>query len=201
MHYSVGVSTTKPMSKPFISLASFSLGFSQFGTGQANFALGKHNGLYTAEPASFYSDLLDNVKKMHVILHDMDPGQRRAWHTNGERAILHMILQGQAMGKYHIQGDSVDLQAAQPLSPSSVRRAMLANVDIDVMHDTHLKDSKVFTITFKDLVREHYTRLGGFQATLVKAVSTGIEWGLDWGKHVQGYEYREVIEREPYMSI
>ncbi|KAE8452013.1 hypothetical protein EG329_002178 [Mollisiaceae sp. DMI_Dod_QoI] len=173
----IGFSNTNRPSKQVVALTGVSVGFGHIGTGQANFTFGAHNSAYTADKPSYYLDVLDDAKQIHVILQDME--QRRAWHTDGERAILHMILHRQAIGAYKIEGKAIELQTADLESPDSVRIAMTGNANVVVVHDQHMDKRDVGTKLFKDLVGDLYARLEGLEENAKKIIRAGIELKLD----------------------
>ncbi|CZR65722.1 uncharacterized protein PAC_15622 [Phialocephala subalpina] len=195
----IGFSNTNTPPKRVVALTGVSVGFAHVGTGQATFTIGRQNGSYTADKPTYYLETLDNAKQIHVILHDME--QRRAWHTDGERAILHTILHRQAMGAYVTKGKSVELQYADLMSPSSVRAAMESNANVVVMHDHHMDKREVDTKLFKDLVGDLYARLEGLEANAEKLALAGVQLKLDWKKRAQGYEYMDLVQSKHKMLI
>ncbi|KUJ21185.1 uncharacterized protein LY89DRAFT_429259 [Mollisia scopiformis] len=195
----VGFSNANKPSGRVVALTGISVGFSHIVTGQASFAFGQHNGPYTASAPYWYLDVLEAAKDIHVIIQDME--QRRAWQTDGERAILHMILHNQAMNLQEIKGKLVELQKADSRSPSSVRAAMIQNANTVVMNDLHMDKREVSDKLFRDLVGDMYTRLEGLEGNAEKVTLAGIELKLDWRRRVQGFEYKDLVQKKHKMFI
>lgn len=171
------------------------MGFSRGLTGQLTFTFGKHNGSHTPERPKYYSEILDNSRRIHIILQDME--ERRAWQTDGERLILHVILHQRALGTYKIDGENVDLHAADSRYPESVREAMLWNRDVVIRQDDqHMKKAEVHQKTFKDLVADLCYRLDALQEDSNTALP-GIEIKLDLRKGIVGKEYMDLVQLEP----
>ena len=171
------------------------MGFSHFaGAGTATVSFGRHNGLYTAERPNYYLDLLDDAKQIHVILQDMT--ERRAWQTNGESAILQIILHRHAMGKYTIGGKLVNLSKASIGDASSIRRAMVQNANIEVARDQHMKEDTIRTKLFREVVGEFYAILEGLEGHSEEVATAGIELRMDWRRRISGYEYMELFHRK-----
>lgn len=195
----VGYSKTNKSSRLMVNITGGSVGFSYFATGTVTYSIGKHNGPYTAERSNFYEDILDDARQIHVVLQDME--QRRAWQTNAERAILHIIMHRQAKVTYKVDGSIVELQTADPGDPSSVRKAMLDNATRIITHDQCMKENMVQAKLFKDVVGELYYIFEGLEAKSDEISTEGIKLGLDWRKHTQGYEYMELVQRKHRVQI
>jgi hypothetical protein len=195
----VGYSKANKPSRKLVNITGGSVGFSYFATGTATFSFGKHSGPYTAERSNFYEDLLDDARQIHVVLQDM--AQRRAWQTNAERAILHIILHRHAMGVYKIDGSVVKLQTADPSNPFSVREAMLQNATRIIAYDQHMKEGMVQTKLFKDVVGELYCVFEGLEAKSDEISGEGIKLRLDWRRRTQGYEYMELVQRKHRVQL
>ena len=199
-HGSIGFSHTNRPSRNVVALTGGSIGFGHFGgVGTAVFSFGRHNGLYTAEKSTYYTDLLDDAKQIHVVLQDMK--QRRAWQTNGESTILQVILHRHAMGTYNVGGRAVNLCKANPGDPSSIRRAMIQNTNIEVAHDQYMKENVVKTKRFRDLVGELYAILEGLEGHSEEVTTAGIKLKTDWRRRITGYEYMELIQKKHKMQV
>ncbi|KAF1958373.1 hypothetical protein CC80DRAFT_29776 [Byssothecium circinans] len=187
----ISYTKTPYLSKKVLSLTGASIGFQQFGTGSINFAIAKQNRMHRIEKAQYYKDLLDAAKQIPVVLQDME--DRRAWYADGERVILHVILHRHTLNPFKANGP-VQLQSASPNDPASVRQAMMVNADILVSLDRDMERPGIQSKSFKDLVNELYTVLEGLMAETVDIA--GIALPMDWKKHIQGWEYMDVVSRK-----
>ena len=175
------------------------MGFSYFGTGSLNFKIGSHNGQFTAERPLFYSNLLNDAKALDVILQDEQ--SRRAWQTDGERIILHMILHQQEKGDFTLNKKLVELRAAEPTYASSVRQAMNINANVIMIEDYHLEKREATKKLFIDMASELFSRLELLKAHSRETIDAGIELRLEWERRIQGFEYMDLIEKRPTMFI
>ncbi|KAF1971922.1 hypothetical protein BU23DRAFT_569422 [Bimuria novae-zelandiae CBS 107.79] len=193
---SIQYSKAGPLSKSTISLTSFSVGFQQWGAASLNYTIRNNQGYYRNAMAEFYLDLLDDAAQIDVVLQDME--DRRAWHTNAETMILHMILHRHDCGRLRGNNNTtLMLVKADADDPSSVRSAMLSNADTIIGPDQHLKDTNVTNKSFIDLVKELYTVLEALQATQEDLEKeAGFEVTLDRGYRVSGWEYRSLVDRQ-----
>jgi hypothetical protein len=189
----IGYTKTPYLSKKVLSFTGASIGFQQFGAGSLNFAISKRGRMHHLDKAQYYQDLLDAAKQIPVILQDMQ--DRRAWYADGERIILHVILHRHAIRPYNANG-IVQLASAEPGDLDSVRKAMLDNADVLVSYDRDMGQAGLQSKTFKDLVNELYSILEGLMAETVDIADAGIELKLDWKKHVQGWEYMDLVNRK-----
>jgi len=198
-YHTIDFSKASTPSKRVVALSGVSVGFGHIGTGQANFTFGKHSGSYTADKPNYYSDVLDDAKQIHVILQDTE--HRRAWQTDGERAILNLILHRHAKGAYTIENKAIELVPADSKVSSSVRSAMLQNANLVVTQDYHMEKREVNTKLFKDVVGDLYARLEGLEANAETVELAGIELKLDGRRRIQGYEYMDLVQKKRKMLI
>jgi hypothetical protein len=198
-YHTIGFSKANNPSKRVVALSGVSVGFGHIGTGQANFTFGKHSGSYTADKPNYYSDVLDDAKQIHVILQDTE--HRRAWQTDGERAILNLILHRHAKGAYTIENKAIELVPADSKVSSSVRSAMLQNANFVVTQDYHMEKREIHTKLFKDVVGDLYARLEGLEANAETVELAGIELKLDGRRRIQGYEYMDLVQKKRKMLI
>jgi hypothetical protein len=192
-HTKTGYTKLPKLSRTVVSLTGASIGFNYFASGGATFALGKKDGIHHASNPGFYEDLLDDSKQIHVILQDMK--DRRAWHTDGERLILNLILQQHAQSPFTNGERKVFLQAADMALPESVRNSMLENSNVVLKLDQHLEKAVVNKKYFRDLVHELYGVLEGLEAHIELVKKAGVELKLDWRKRIQGWEYLSMVNR------
>ncbi|KAF2500867.1 hypothetical protein BU16DRAFT_602962 [Lophium mytilinum] len=192
-YLSVGYTKTSYLSKRVLSLTGASVGFQQFGAGSLQFAILKKDGMHHADRAQFYADLLDDAKQIPVILQDME--DRRAWYTDGETAILHIIFHRHVLRRFEVS-QTVQIVSADPTDPQSVRQAMLSNADIPMICDRSMETLGLQSKSFKHLVQELYSMLEGFMEQTTEITETGIEMKLSWKKHVQGWEYMDLVNRK-----
>ena len=172
-----------------------SIGFQQYGTMSLNFALGKKDGYYHNKTADFYQDLLHDAAQIHVVLQDME--DHRAWLANAEIMILHIILHHHAVKSSEGNSEMIQLQAANPGDPFSVRQAMIANADIVIRNDKHMNEATITSKRFQDLVSELYTLFEGLMATQEElAKETGLEINFDRANHLHGWEYLDLVNRK-----
>jgi hypothetical protein len=195
----IGFSNTNRPSRKVVTLTGGTVGFSYIGTGTAAFSIGRYNGPFSAEKSNYYLDVLNDAKQIHVILQDME--QRRAWQTDAERAILHIILHRHTMGAYVIDGEIVKFRTADADAPGSIRQAMVENADIVVAHDQHMTKRIVKTKVFRDLVEELYAVFEGLDANARNEAIAGIELKMDWKKRIQGYEYMDLVHRKHSVQL
>ena len=189
-----------PVSKRYISLTGFTVGFSKLGQGALNFAFGKKDGIFHNETREYYEDLLDDAAQIHVVLQDMK--DRRAWWTSSEAIILQIIIHRHAQKSFKVDEKPVGLATAVPYDPLSVRQAMLDNADIDVKRDLHLTEAQVNTQKFKDLVKELYTQFEGIQANQEEfARESGWELRGDSMTHLYGWEYMDFVNRKHLLKL
>jgi hypothetical protein len=191
-YLAIGYSKMPLLSKKRVSLTSATIGFSHIGTGTANFTFGKKDGVYHAEKPQFYEDLLDDARQIHVIL--QDTRTRRAWHTNAEVVILHIILHRREL-KLSKADRKTEFRTADAEIPSSVRVAMRANSNIVIMSGEHMDKRELKTKVFRDLVGELYTTIEGLKA-YSEDVASGIELKLDWKRLIQGWEYMDLVDKK-----
>jgi hypothetical protein len=188
-----GYTKTPYLSKKVLSLTGASIGFQQFAAGGLNFAVSKRSKMHRIEKAQYYIDLLDAAKQIPIVLQDMV--DRRAWLVDGERLILHIILHRHAIKPFVVNG-AVLFESASPNDPTSVREAMIANVDKLVSLDRDIQRPGIRDKFFKDLVNELYTILEGLMAETTDIADAGIAMNLDWKKHIQGWEYMDVVHQK-----
>jgi hypothetical protein len=193
-YMATGYSKASRSSRKIVSLTGGSFGFSKIGAGSVTFALGKKDGLYNADKSKFYEDLLDDARQTHVILQDAE--DKRAWHTDAERVILHIILHRHALRPFKVDGKVANIWAAEAQVPNSVRHAMLKNADTIVVRGHHMESSVVTEKLFRDVVGELFTMIDGLHATSQRAVNAGIELKLDRRRRIQGWEYMDLVQRK-----
>lgn len=170
------------------------IGFQQWGAAGVNFTLGRQQGFYRNEIAEFYRDLLNDSSNLHVVLQDMEA--RRAWHTDAETMILHIILHRYELGAFNISKPPIHLERAKFDNPNSVREAMLSNRDISIEIDKHLKEAGVNNKQFSHIVNELFQVFDGLQANQRQMTRKG---GFDLnglrGRDVCGWEYLDLVNR------
>lgn len=191
-YLAIGHSKTPLLSKRVVNLVGATVGFSYIGTGTANFAFGKKDGVYHAEKSTFYEDLLDDARQVHIVVHDTK--EHRAWHTNAEVAILQIILHRYEL-KSRTRSRAVEFRMANAAVPDSVRDAMFANQDIVVMRSQRMDNSEVNTKRFRDLVGEIFTTIEGLKAYSEDVTAAGIELKMNWKRHVHGWEYMDLVDK------
>ena len=162
-------------------------------TVQATVAVRNRQAPYAAVKPNFYRDLLNDAKQMQVIL--QDTGKRRAWQTNVERVILHIILDLQAKGEF---GENVKLTKADVKDPESVRKAMEENRSRELHQDQHIENRKITGKLFIDLVRELWEKFELLHANLADVAATDTKLRVDCQKRIYGYEYKELLERRNF---
>lgn len=192
-------SKIKPLSKNVLKLTGGSVGFTKIATASAHFSIGRKDGTYHAQHSEFYEDLLDDARQTHVILQDMT--QRRAWHTDGQRFILHAILNRHSLKPYRVDCKLVKFDSAVCDQPDSVFGSMVQNRDLILRRDQHLDKEDVQVKLFRDEVRELYQMLEGLQAETENVFEAGIELKLSWEQQVQGWNYMEFLQRKPRMKV
>ena len=170
------------------------IGFQQWGAAGVNFTLGRHQGFYRNEIAEFYRDLLNDSSNLHVVLQDMEA--RRAWHTDAETMILHIILHRCELGAFNVSDSPMHLERAKFDNPNSVREAMLANRDISIEIDKHLKEAGVNNKQFSHIVNELFQVFDGLQASQRQITRKGgFELNGLRGRDVCGWEYLDLVNR------
>jgi hypothetical protein len=102
-------------------------GFSYFGVLQASVDLRRNLNRHRMNDATeYYDDLLDRAQDLPVILYDDMGASGRAWMTDGEHAILHLIIQRASLGLYDADTHE-QLYHATAGDATSVRTTMLLN--------------------------------------------------------------------------
>ena len=154
---------------------------------------------YHAQHCEFYEDLLDDARQTHVILQDMT--QRRTWHTDGQRFILHAILNRHSLKPYRVDCKLVKFDSAVCNQPDSVSGSMVQNRDLILRRDQHLDKEDVQVKLYRDEVRELYQMLEGLQAETENVSEAGIELKLSWEQQLQGWNYVEFLQRKHRMKV
>jgi hypothetical protein len=127
--------------------------------------------------------------------------QRRAWHTDGQRFILHAILNRHSLNPYSVDCELVKFDSAICNQPGSVFGSMVRNRDLILRQDQHLDKKDIEVKLFRDEVRELYQMLEGLQAETENVSEAGIELKLSWEQQVQGWNYMEFLHRKPRMKV
>jgi hypothetical protein len=175
-----------------------SFGFSKLVTATVNYQFGRKEGTFHAGKAQFLEDLLDDARQIHVILHDT--AQRRAWHTDGERLILHSIIHQHTRKPYRVDGEPITIVCAEP-DQLSVSSAVLKNANLVLRRDQHLSKVEVKEKRFIDEFQELFERLEGLQAELGEVSEAGLEMKLPWIQKVQGWSYVNWISHKAKMTV
>jgi hypothetical protein len=198
--------TLKPADE--LQVSQTTIGFSYFVTGSVTFAIGKNNGSFQSGTPKWYNGILDSASQTHIILQDMDEKNRRAWHTNGERLILQTILHRHLLKAYTVDGATIDLQAADPNDPDSVRVAMHNNAQKVLEHDQDTESNEIKSVMFKTLVAELYTILDGLQSilgSLKDHTKAMLKIHLDLKRpqrpRILGWEYMDLVGRKARMDM
>jgi hypothetical protein len=194
-YQSVGYSNTPGFSKRTISLTNISFGFQQWGTLALGFTLAKKDGYYHHQKSDFYVDMLDDAAQMSVVLQDME--DRRAWLTNAETMILHIILHRNTIKPMKEKGRTMGLQAGVQDDPLSVRQAMLSNQDFAIRTDKQMNGGTVTDKLYQHLVSELFTIFEGLEGVQEEiAKESGKELKLDEPNRLQGWEYLDIVNRK-----
>lgn len=174
-------------------LEKLSIGFGQWGTATAEITLGKKDGFRSTRPGD-YETLLNDAKGTQVILHDTT--HRRAFQTNAEDLILHILLHRRredppTAGQYKVD----ELQSASPdRQETSARAAMLSNAEMLYAVRTPLSGSKRKEIRFKHEVKLLYSTLDGLWANAYAAGDGNlVKLNFRFGPAVAGWEYMDVV--------
>lgn len=169
------------------------IGFSQWGTATAEITLGKKDGFRSIRPDD-YETLLNDARSTHVILHDTT--HKRAYQTNAEDLILHILLHRRSVDPPTTSITKVDdLQFANANRQTlSARTAMLSNAEKIYAVRTALSSSKYSVNSFKHEVKLLYSTLDGLWAQANAGTGKSVKLGLDLGQAVTGYEYMDVMK-------
>ena len=127
--------------------------------------------------------------------------QRRAWHTDGQRFILHTILNRHSLKPYSVDCELIKFNSAVCDQPDSVHSSIVKNRDLILRRDQHLNKNDIQVKLFRDEVRELYQILEGLQAETENVSKAGIKFKLSWEQQVQGWNYMEFLNHKPRMEI
>lgn len=178
-------------------------GVSQIAQLTAEFTLGRRDGIRRPrQDQEDYETLLDGARAFHVILHDT--AQARAFQTNGEDLILHMVfhrrnLEGLVARQASRTKDTEALTFAQPDRRAlSTRDVMLQNADREISTRLPMKGGQRKARRFRDEVRELYDIIdriwtrdyveGGQNHKLTIQLNNPLK------RFVPGWEYMDIVQ-------
>ena len=123
--------------------------------------------------------------------------QCRAWHTDGQRFILHIILNRHSLKPYHVDCEPVKFNSTVCNQPDSVFNSIVQNHNLILHQDQYLNKTDVQVKLFRDKVQELYQILKGLQAETENISEAGIKLKLSWEQQVQGWNYMEFLQHKP----
>ncbi|KAI0479856.1 hypothetical protein F4859DRAFT_451629 [Xylaria cf. heliscus] len=173
-------------------------GFSQWAQITGEFSLGKKDGFRRPDQADDYEMLLNDAKSMHVILHDTT--HRRAYQTNVEELILHIIHHRKKLG---LPRKMSDLEFADADRRAKTTRQVMRNNSEKVLHTRpQISSSALKEWRFKEEVNLLYSILDGLWANVYECEGTSLKLGLPFKQtaNASGWEYMEVVRNCRRMS-
>lgn len=181
------------------------LGFSQWGTLTANITFGKMDG-FQSQRSDDYDSLLDDAKSTHIILHDTS--HKRAFQTNAEDLILHIIQHQRSQNTSGIEtppaaGKVEGLLSAHPdRRVTSTREAMLCNAEKVFSIRHQLSSPALRKSLFKDEVKLLWTTIDGLWAHSFggDGGKSPLKMSLHPGQAVSGWEYMDIVNIMKHMD-
>ncbi|KAH0536252.1 hypothetical protein FGG08_006859 [Glutinoglossum americanum] len=202
-HYdynSIVYSGTSRESTPELVFRGLGLGFSKIGVGTANFDYRTRQGVYNTEKSNSYKTTLEDANGLHVILHDTR--DKRAWHTNAERLILHMILHRYYRNSFEIDKRPVYIEPADENAGVSVRDAMWKNANTALFRDWKAGKDEETVWRFREMFEELLRTLEKLQYEET-TVRTRPKIRLSWDPRgsILGWEYMDLVERKRQLHL
>ncbi|KAH0553008.1 hypothetical protein GP486_006796 [Trichoglossum hirsutum] len=203
VHYDyngMGYSGTLKESTHELAFRGLSLGFSKIGTGTANFDYRNRQGVYNTGKSNSYKTTLDDANGLHVILHDTK--DKRAWHTNAERLILHMMLHRCYRGRFKIDNQLVCIEPADEDAGISVRNAMWKNANTALFRDWKAGKDEETVWRFREMFEELLRTLEKLQYEEAM-VRTKPKIKLSWDPRgsILGWEYMDLVEGKRQLHL
>ncbi|KAF2139010.1 uncharacterized protein K452DRAFT_310970 [Aplosporella prunicola CBS 121167] len=173
----------------WINFTGATLGFQQFGVGQADFALGAKDGKCHFQRNGPYKNIISAAEKTPVVLYDTF--ERRAWLVPAANVILHLAQHRHWLEPYEFRGKRVKLFSATT-SHGSAREILLQNAK------NQLSDDEEYT--FKDLVLNIWSLLEFLLDQNVQSDCTrGAPIRGTTRDVIQGFEFKAISEeRSPF---
>jgi hypothetical protein len=141
--------------------------------------------------------LLDDAKSMHIILHDTT--HRRAYQTNVEELILHIIHHRK---KVDLPETMDDLEFADADRRAKLTRQVMHNNSEKVLYiRSQISSSTPKEHRFKEEVKLLYSILDGLWANIYECESQSLTLGLPFKQttSTSGWEYMEVVKNSRRM--
>ncbi|KAH0547752.1 hypothetical protein FGG08_000009 [Glutinoglossum americanum] len=196
----VGYSDTSKESTHELAFKGLGLGFSKIGTGTANFDYRNRQGVYNTEKSNSYKTTLEDASGLHVILQDTK--DKRAWHTNAERLILHVILHRCYRGSFEIDKRPVYIEPADENAGVSVRDATWKNANTALYRDWKAGRDEETVWRFREMFEELLRTLEKLQyeeATVRTKPRIKLSW--DPRSSILGWEYMDLVERKRQLHL
>ncbi|KAI0528493.1 hypothetical protein GGR58DRAFT_509252 [Xylaria digitata] len=181
-----------------LQLDKVTVGFSQWAQITGEFTLGKKDGFRRPNDLDDYEILLDDAKNMHVILHDT--AHRRAYQTNGEELILHLIHHRKKLDSPRKMSD---LEFADADRRAKSTRQVMHNNSEKVLHTRRqISSSALKEHRFKEEVKLLYSTLDGLRANIYPCEGRSLKLGRPFKltASTSGWEYMEVVRNCRRMS-
>lgn len=189
----------------------FAVGFSQWGIAQVDGSVGRRDGFARRE-ASDYESLLVDARGTHVILHDTD--SRRAYQTNAEDLILHIVHHRRANNPSTTQPLLETEKSGSTISFAHPNRGvrtthdvMIENAEKVVSNPRSLKDGKPSPRFFVNEVDQLWSSIDGLWAsTYVPSGGKQSIWKFDLknrlkhGQNACGWEYMDLWKATKHMD-
>ncbi|KAF2972820.1 hypothetical protein GQX73_g697 [Xylaria multiplex] len=179
-------------------LNKVTVGFSQWAQITGEFTLSKKDGFRRPNELDDYEMLLDDAKSMHVILHDT--AHRRAYQTNVEELILHIIHHRK---KLYLSRKMSDLEFADANRRAKTIRQVMHNNSEKVLHAlSQISSSVLRECRFKEEVKLLYSILDALWANTYESEDKSLKMGLPFKltTSTSGWEYMEVVRNHKHMS-
>ncbi|KAI0970210.1 hypothetical protein F4678DRAFT_480447 [Xylaria arbuscula] len=172
-------------------LDKITVGFSQWAQITGEFTLGKKDGFRRSNELDDYEMLLDDAKSIHVIIHDTV--HRRAYQTNAEDLILHIIHHRQTLDSPNRMND---LEFADVDRRAKVTRSVMHNNSEKVIcMRPQISGCALKERRFKEEVKLLFSTFDGLWANDYECQGTQLKLELPFKQTAStfGWEYMDVV--------
>lgn len=174
------------------------VGFNKLGiTSTLTYSIAKKDSKYSAAQPRFYEDCLQRAEQIPIIFQDTEG--RRAWQTDGQRAILHLLLHREGSKLEKANTGTSRLRFANKSNHGTVRDAMLHNEKIVISESQNLENADVKHKLFRDAVSEMLKILEDLRDQTSELAVAGIELNKLNSREVYGWEYVDLIQARAIM--
>ncbi|PGH18676.1 hypothetical protein AJ80_04424 [Polytolypa hystricis UAMH7299] len=173
-----------------IKLTGGSLGFQQFGVGEANITLGPKDGKCHFQRDGTYSRIISAAEKTPVLLYDSS--DKRSWLVPASDVMLHIAHHRNYVEQFEIKGRKLELPTTG--NGQSVKQLLLQHMSIP------LSDHECYTL--KDMIGNIWSVLEFLRDYKVQAdTRPGASLHGNLSEFLRGFEFKAVVEgRSPYRE-